>query len=367
MAGRRRFGRLRRLPSGRWQAAYTDDRGRSQSAPATFANKTDADRWLASVETDLMRGTLLNRDIGRIAFAAYAENCMQTNPKMGPRWRETCERNLRLHLAPLHSLQLHELSPAVVRNWYAAAKVSGGATSVAQSYRFLRAVLNCAVRDGAIANNPCTIPGAGSDRAAERPIATAEQIARLIAEMTPRYRAAVALAAWCGLRRGEICGLQRNDLDVDRGVVHVRRTRVELLSKGERFDALPKTPAGFRTVAVPPHILPLLEEHLRAYAGDDRLFVGRNGEPLRGDTLRQAFHRARSRAGLPQLHFHDLRHTGQTLAAAAGASMKDLMRRLGHSSSAAALRYLHASDDRDRFIADNLSKLADESTRLDRA
>lgn len=114
MAGRRRFGRLRRLPSGRWQAAYTDDRGRSQSAPATFPNKTDADRWLAGVETDLMRGTLLNRDLGRITFSAYAENCMQTNPKMGPRWRETCERNLRLHLAPLHSLQLHELSPTVV-------------------------------------------------------------------------------------------------------------------------------------------------------------------------------------------------------------------------------------------------------------
>ncbi len=88
------------------------------------------------------------------------------------------------------------------------------------------------------------------------------------------------------------------------------------------------------------------------------MFVGRAGEPMRGDALRLAFQRARIEVGLPQLRFHDLRHTGQTLAAEAGASLADLMRRLGHSSMVAAKRYLHATDSRDRQIADALSQLA---------
>lgn len=79
---------------------------------------------------------------------------------------------------------------------------------------------------------------------------------------------------------------------------------------------------------------------------------------MRGDALRLAFERARAKAELPHLRFHDLRHTGQTLAAAAGASLADLMRRLGHSSMVAAKRYLHATDSRDRQIATALSRLA---------
>ena len=80
--------------------------------------------------------------------------------------------------------------------------------------------------------------------------------------------------------------------------------------------------------------------------------------PLRGNTLYQAFVRARNAVGLDGLTFHDLRHTGQTLAAQTGATMADLMKRLGHSSMVAAKRYLHAVDGRDREIAKALSDLA---------
>jgi hypothetical protein len=81
---------------------------------------------------------------------------------MGPRYRETCLRNLRLHLAPLEDVPLKALTPAVVREWYATARRGrGGATSIQQSYRFLRAVMNTAVRDGAVVKNPCQIPVPG--------------------------------------------------------------------------------------------------------------------------------------------------------------------------------------------------------------
>lgn len=359
MASRRRFGSLRRLPSGRWQASYQTPAGSRRSAPRTFPSKTDADRWLSTVESDMLRGTWIDDAAARVAFGEYARDWLTTHPRIGPRWRETCERNLRIHLEPLHNLALRDISPAVVRRWYADALAGdGGRTSIAQSYRLLRAVLNNAVADGATAKNPCQIRGAGVDRTAERPVATPVEIDALVTAIPPRYKAAVVLAAWCGLRRGEILGLTPADLDLDRGTVTVRRTRTELLSSPDRFDGPPKTDAGHRTVAIPPHVLPILTEHLDRYAGPDRLFIGRSGEPMRGDAVRLAFQRARERAGLEHLRFHDLRHTGQTLAAEAGASLADLMRRLGHSSMVAAKRYLHASESRDRQIAAALSDLA---------
>jgi integrase len=222
-----------------------------------------------------------------------------------------------------------------------------------QAYRFLRAVMNTAARDGAIATNPCQIVGGSSDRAKERPVATPTEVAALVKAITPRYRAAVLLAA-CGA----VLGLRRDDVDLSAGVVTVRRNRVELLATGAAFDAEPKTDAGKRTVTVPPHVLPVLAEHMSAWAGHDRVFVGRDGRPMRGDAVRQAFDRARRRAGMPGFRYHDLRHTGQTLAAATGATIKDLMRRLGHASPAASYRYLHAVDGRDAEIASALSDLA---------
>jgi integrase len=152
-----------------------------------------------------------------------------------------------------------------------------------------------------------------------------------------------------------VLGLRRDDVDLVAGCVVVRRNRVELLSTRTSYDAEPKTDAGKRTVALPPHVLPVLVEHMASWAGPDRVFVGRDGRPMRGDAMRQAFDRARHKAGMPGFRFHDLRHTGQTLT---GATVKDLMRRLGHASPAASYRYLHAVDGRDAEIASALSELA---------
>jgi integrase len=366
-AKRRRFGKVRKLPSGRFQASYAMPDGQRRTAPNTFATKTDAALWLSSVETDLQRGQWIDDSLGRQKFGDYARNYLDTNPDVGPRWRETCLRNLRLHLAPLADLTMRDVTGPVVRQWYATAlRGTGGNTSIAQSYRFGRAVMNAAIRDGAIARNPFQIKGAGSDRARERQIATPAEVAALVDAITPRYRAAVLIAAWGGLRRGEIIGLMRGDIDVSNGVLVIRRNRLELLESRHAEDKDPKTAAGKRTLTVPPHIVPVLVEHLSSYAGDERVFVGRNGKPMRGDAVRQAFTRARTKVGLPHLTFHDLRHTGNTLAANMGATSADLKLRLGHKSSAAAERYLHAVKGRDRVIAEALSRLADhgDASRL---
>jgi integrase len=360
MKTRRRFGYIRKLPSGRWQASFIGPDGGRHSAPHTFGTKTDADRWLSASELDISRGTWLDDAAGSTPFLAYAEQWLDDNRRLGPRSRETHERNLRLHLAPLADVPVRSLTPALVRTWYATAmRGRGGKTSIDQSYRLLRAILNTAVREELLAKNPCQIPGAGNTRAKRRTVATPQQVAALVDEIPGPYKAAVVLAAWGGLRRGEILALRRADLDLDVRAVSVHRNQVELLSSRSRFDAEPKTDAGYRTVALPPHVIPLLRHHLRTYAGDTRLFVSSSGGPMPGDSLTQAFSRARDRLGMEGFRFHDLRHTGQTLAAATGATLADLMKRLGHSSPAAAMRYLHTVNGRDEAIAEALSAIAE--------
>ena len=129
-----------------------------------------------------------------------------------------------------------------MRTWHAEAlRGPGGNTSIGQAYRFLRAVLNTAVRERVIAKNPCHIPGAGGSRAKRRTVATPEQVSAIVEAIPGPYKAAVLLAAWGGLRRGEILALQRDDLDLEACTVSVHRNQVELLEMRKRFDSRPKT------------------------------------------------------------------------------------------------------------------------------
>ncbi|MGW7682149.1 site-specific integrase [Kribbella sp. NPDC054772] len=189
-------------------------------------------------------------------------------------------------MTELLDLPLRAITPPVVRKWYSKARRgTGGRTSIAQSYRFLRAVMNAAVRDEAIVKNPCQIPGAGADKATERPIATLEQVAQLMTVITPRYRAAVAVAAWCTLRRGEICALRTVDVDLVRQEVWVRKNWGELLESPRKFEKDPKTEAGKREVSIPPHVWPFLVSHAQDFAGPEFFFVGRDGQRMRGNAV----------------------------------------------------------------------------------
>lgn len=273
---------------------------------------------------------------------------------------------MRLHMVELLDMPIANITPPVIRAWHAKAlRGNGGKTSISQSYRLMRSVFNVAVQDGAILRNPCQIPGAGAQRSPERSIATPAQVAQLVKATTPRFRAAVVLAAWCGLRRGEVYALRTSDVDLDAGVVRVTRNWVELLEEPTRFEKEPKSDAGKRTVTIPPHVIPVLRTHATEFAGEEFYFVDRDGTRVRSNAVYQAFVRARKKVGV-SITFHDLRHTGQSLAAATGASLVDLKQRLGHSSTAAAQRYMHAVEGRDAEIAKALSAMAEkgDATKL---
>lgn len=113
-------------------------------------------------------------------------------------------------------------------------------------------------------------------------------------------------------------------------------------------------------------IVPDIREHLERYAepgADGRVFVGAKGATPRRNHFNRLWRKACREVGIADLHFHDLRHTGNTLAASTGASTRELMARMGHSTARAALIYQHASAERDRLIADALSGLVDRGRK----
>jgi integrase len=136
---------------------------------------------------------------------------------------------------------------------------------------------------------------------------------------------------------------------------------MQQLADGTLITGSPETGADRRVVAIPPHVVEDVADHLARFTGpepDALVFTGQKGGPLRPHVLQKAWDEAKAATGLGHLHLHDLRHSGNTWAAATGASTRELMARMGHANAEAAVRYQHATVDRDRAIADALSDLA---------
>jgi integrase len=184
------------------------------------------------------------------------------------------------------------------------------------------------------------------------------KVAEILDRIPARYRALVLLGTFASLRWGELAGLRRAQVDLAGGVVRIVGAVAEL-DGGKLVDDTPKSRASRRAVVIPAEIIPDLQAHLDTYAEfgpDGRVFVGPRGGPLRRSGFRRVWNRTRADVGLPDLHFHDLRHVGNTLAASTGASLRELMTRMGHASPRAALIYQHASLDRDKVIAQALGE-----------
>ena len=360
---RRDFGSIRQVRSGRFQARYVDRNGRTRTA--TFDTKKQAAEHLAEVRADLKRGRWQDPTLARRRFGEYAQEWLDSRVDLKPTTRQQYAGTLRRHVQPhLGGYALEELTSARVRNWYAALARSTSATPTRQAYALVRTILNTAVDDEILLRNPCRIRGAGVARTAERPIATLAQVEALAEAVYPRYRALVLLAAWTGARWGELIALTRDRVDLTAGQIRIDRQYVLLKAEGDLPARVvlqsPKTEAGRRTVHIPPHLLPVLAAHLLEHVppGCELVFPNDKGEPLHRGSFTTVWHRARDRAGLPGFHFHDLRHTGNTLAATTGASTRELMARMGHASMRAAVLYQHATSERDREIAVALSELA---------
>jgi integrase len=379
------------------------------------------------IEAQLASGDWTDPDRGKIKLREYAETWITERPGLRPRTTDLYRWLLRKHIEPhLGGAAMGRLSTQMIREWRAALLASGVSVSVAaKAYRLLRAILMTAVEeDKILPRNPCRIRGAGTEDAAERPVLTVAQVFALAEQVgrrpvgnirqvpggyqlrfcrhgemrtSPevfatragaerslwimagdgradcmhdrRYYALVLLATFSSLRWGEATALRRCDLDLAARTVRVRAAYVER-STGEMLLGPPKSKAGRRVVGIPDAIIPALRDHLAVFVKDEPgalAFASVRGGPIRRGNFNKmsAWSRAVAAIGMPGLHFHDLRHTGNQFAAQSGAALRDLMARMGHDSERAAMIYQHEARGADHAITNAIDAHVQGEQRKD--
>lgn len=306
---------------------------------------------------------------GEGAAARLADRWIDERANLRPRTIQLYRWLLKKHIEPyLGGVPLGELETPLIREWRARLLGNGVSSGMtAKAGRLLRAVLMTAVNeDRILVRNPCRIPGADRESPAERPVLTLDQVLDLAGAMPKRYKAMILVTTMASLRYGEAIALQRADFDLLHATVSVRRACSEIRGEGMVVGP-PKSRAGLRTIALPRFVQIEVSRHLDEFVGigpTSLVFTGPTGAAIRRGNFNDLvkWSRAVAAIGVPELHFHDLRHTGNTLAAASRVSTRDLMTRMGHDSMHAALIYQHATSEADRAIADSLE--ARFSTRV---
>lgn len=379
---RESFGAVRKLPSGRYQASYTGPDGNRYPAPQTFDAIDDARGWLARRRIEIADGEWAahNAKASTTAkktrvetFSEYAERWISTRTNrhgehLRPRTLSEYRRLIAGPLAPFGESRVVAISTEDVRDWYSALIASGTMTQAARAYELLKAIMATAVEDGRRKSNPCQVRGGSSARTGKKvEPPTAAELQKIVDAITPRYRAAVLLAAWSGVRYGELTELRRKDIELVKvdGVVQtivVNVTRAVAHVTGQGFIiGRTKSEAGVRAIVLPPHVNDAILNHLREYVNpfpEALLFPAADGvSHLAQSAFYKHWNPARTAAKRPDLPWHGLRHYGATRAALAGATLKELQARLGHSTVAAAMRYQHTAG-RDEELARRMSDLA---------
>jgi integrase len=327
-----------------------------RSAPETFARKAEAQRYLTLVESQIARGDWTDPERAKVTLGDYAERWIAERPGLRPRTVELYRWLLRRHISPwLGGVPLGKIDTPLVREWRAKLLAEGvSQTMAAKSYRLLRSVLMTAVNeDRIIPRNPCQVRGADKEQPQERRVLSAAEVVALADAVPAHYRAMILLTTFASLRFGEVTALERSDIDLEAGTVQVRRAFAEVRGKG-LVAGPPKSRAGLRTVGIPRVVVDVMREHLAEHSGPGPLvFTGPTGAPIRRGNFNKLvrWRETVERLGLDGVRFHDLRHSGNTLAARSGVSTRDLMARMGHDSMQAAIIYQHATTEADARIA----------------
>lgn len=220
-------------------------------------------------------------------------------------------------------------------------------------------MMGTALTDGLITTNPCTIRGASkAPNQRKAAVLSPDEVAKVALAIRPdKLKALVLIAAWLGLRRGEVTELRRQDVSADCSLITVARACTH--RRGECHVSTPKSGKG-REVFVPPHIRVDIRDHMAHHVGaapDALLFHTNRACHFSEHTFRTAFTEALKSVGREHIRIHDLRHTRGTQTARV-ANLVETMARLGHSTVSASLTYQQISSGRDREIAEALSGLA---------
>lgn len=338
------------------------------AAPDTFDTKAAADRWLAAKRADLDRGQVVDDRAGTRALEQWWPGYLAGTARLKPTTRVAYEAAWRLRVQPRFGhVPVRRIRASHVEDWLADLHDQGVSASKAiEAYGVLNRILDRAVRDQALAVNPCAQRGAPLPRRprTERPVLAPAQVEALASAMTRADNATlVRLLAYGGLRIGEALALRFGDLDVLAGTIHVGRSAHEV---GGRVEMGPTKTYSTRSIALPTSLLTELLALRRPETGTDAdglLFANRFGGPRRYQAFRRdAWDPAARRSGV-QATPHDLRATCASLLVDAGASVKDVQAHLGHADVTTTLGlYARVRPGRADDLADRLERLIVEGS-----
>jgi integrase len=366
---RRGWGSLKTQRSGRVQASYVNHQdGVRYYALQTYDNRMDAEAWLAGEKRLIEMETWTPPEerakkaaSDSITVEEYTKKWLKERDLSGGT-RVLYETHARKRIYPvLGDAAVSEMTPALVRAWWAGMG-NQYPTARRHAYNVLRAVMNTAVEDKLLTENPCRIE---QKAAAERDVEalTPEELDTVAAEVNEHYRVAVYILAWTSLRFGELIELRRKDI-VDDGETMKFRVRRGAARVGEKIVVgNTKTVRSKRPVTVPPHVAAMVREHMKdrikTHKGPEALLVTTTrGQRLSKSAFTRSLKKGYRKIGRTELRIHDLRAVGATLAAQSGATTKELMARLGHTTPHMAMKYQMASEARDEAIAKRMSELA---------
>lgn len=347
-----------------------------------FQTKMDAEAWLANERSLIDRDEWTPPKARKVAEARRErEQAMSTVKAFAERYvaerglRPTTVRSYESLLAHrilpyFGAMPLREVTLSEIKAWRRSLDPKT-ASSNASAYRLLRSILQAAEEEELIDRAPPKIRGAGSAPVKQVVVpATFDEISAIIDGMPDRLKLLIVLAAFVGLREGELLELRRSDIEGITGRIAVTRKvdkDVNPSVKGAcpecgRHISSPKTRSGVRMVHVPPPFLLMLQTHLLEHAApgpSGLLFPGDRTDHMSVRYLMDRYRPAREAAGRPDLTIHHLRHTALTLAGQHGATAAELQARAGHASQAAMAIYQHATLDRDRSLAEKIGATYD--------
>lgn len=348
-----------RRRAGNWQVRYWDPNGRQRSE--TFERKTDATRFAATIETDVVRGDWLDPQLGRVTFGKWADDWLGQLTHLKPKTKLDYQSSLRSHVVPyLGKAKIADLDRVMLRRWIADLDKDGASpATISRAVHVGRSILDLAVDAGALKANPAI--GLKTPRVlkSDKHFLTPDQVEDLAEAIGRPGDQLVRFATYTGLRAGELGALRRGRLDLGRGVVEVAESLADVA--GTLHFGSTKTYAR-RHVPLPDFLVAEMVEFLAGRSDDPDELVFRSplGGPLRhGNFYRRFYRPAVTAAGLPEtVRFHDLRHTYAAFCIASTADPYAVMKRMGHSTITVTYdTYGHLFPARDAEITTALEAL----------
>lgn len=340
-----------------WRVRYVDPSGHLKSK--TFATKGEADTFAVDVEASKLKGDYHDPNLGRETLREFYEERWfpAAEYRLRPSTLELMAGVWRRYVEPaLGKRRLASITPMDIRAFVQASLKRASVYRTETALRLVKSLLRAAVDDGLLARSPADRVKPPKRPPHENRYITHEEVARLVEAVPGRWRAWVLIAAYGGLRFGEIAGLRVHRFDFLRRQVRIEEAIVEVRGKHHRG---PTKSGAARVVSLPAFVIEAVSEHLREWpaASDGLVFTDVRGGPARRRTFYRSWHDATRSAGLSPLRFHDLRHTSAAFAIAEGAHPKTIQMRLGHHSAAFTLDvYGGLFEGLDSELADRLDE-----------